>query len=239
MIETQTFDEVHLAFITYLDTYFVERNLENTFKMFSHHISGFGTGFDEKAYSSNEFKRLYSRDISQAPNSVHYIINKLHIESPVQDVGIVSCELDIKTIVLEQELSLNNLRLSMFFVKTDEDWIVEHMHISFPTLEQDQEEAYPIKELEERNKILQRLVNEKTKTLEKANQELTKALNEVKTLRGILPICSYCKKIRADDKSWHMLEKYIHQHSDAMFSHGICPDCAKEHYPDFDLDDKR
>ena len=66
--------------------------------------------------------------------------------------------------------------------------------------------------------------------------ELKAALDEIKTLRGILPICSHCKKIRDDKGSWNQLEKYIHDHSDAQFSHGICPDCIKEHYPEIKLD---
>jgi PAS domain S-box-containing protein len=48
---------------------------------------------------------------------------------------------------------------------------------------------------------------------------------EIKTLKGIIPICMYCKQIRTDKKSWQQLESYISEHSDALFSHGICPSC--------------
>jgi hypothetical protein len=58
--------------------------------------------------------------------------------------------------------------------------------------------------------------------------ELRKALEEVKTLRGIIPICTYCKKIRDDEGMWNKLEAYIHEHSEAKFSHGICPECFAE-----------
>ena len=63
--------------------------------------------------------------------------------------------------------------------------------------------------------------------------ELQKALDEVKTLRGFIPICASCKKIRNDKGSWQQIEAYISAHSDAEFSHGICPECAKKLYPDF------
>jgi len=66
-------------------------------------------------------------------------------------------------------------------------------------------------------------------------EALQKALSEVKTLRGFLPICSYCKKIRDDKGYWSQIESYIHEHSDAEFSHGICPECAKKYFPDMDL----
>jgi CheY-like chemotaxis protein len=55
--------------------------------------------------------------------------------------------------------------------------------------------------------------------------ELEEALAQVKTLHGLLPICSYCKKIRGDDNYWKQVEGYIEDHSDVSFSHGICPDC--------------
>ena len=58
-------------------------------------------------------------------------------------------------------------------------------------------------------------------------------MDKVKLLSGLLPICASCKKIRNDKGYWEQIEKYIHNHSDAKFSHGICPDCLKKLYPDF------
>jgi hypothetical protein len=69
------------------------------------------------------------------------------------------------------------------------------------------------------------------------NQQLKKALAEVKILRGMLPICSFCKNIRDDKGYWNQIESYIGQHSEAEFSHSICPKCAKEHYPEIDIHD--
>lgn len=64
---------------------------------------------------------------------------------------------------------------------------------------------------------------------------LQEAISEIKTLQGILPICSFCKKIRDDQGAWNQVEKYIHEHSDVAFSHGVCPECVKKHYPELDL----
>ena len=61
---------------------------------------------------------------------------------------------------------------------------------------------------------------------------LQDALIQVKTLQGMLPICAHCKKIRNDQDNWQPIESYISQHSGAKFSHGVCPDCLKEHYAD-------
>ena len=59
--------------------------------------------------------------------------------------------------------------------------------------------------------------------------------NEVKTLRGIIPICSSCKKIRDDQGAWNQVEVYVKEHSEAEFSHGLCPDCMKKLYPDIEI----
>jgi PAS domain S-box-containing protein len=60
-------------------------------------------------------------------------------------------------------------------------------------------------------------------------RELKAALSEVRTLQAILPICSYCKKIRDDENYWHTVESYISQHTSSQFSHGICPSCLAKH----------
>ena len=57
---------------------------------------------------------------------------------------------------------------------------------------------------------------------------LAAAMAQIKQLEGIIPICVYCKKIRDDQQSWHQLEAYISNHSEAVFSHGMCPPCAEE-----------
>jgi sigma-B regulation protein RsbU (phosphoserine phosphatase) len=61
--------------------------------------------------------------------------------------------------------------------------------------------------------------------------ELSLALEQIKTLRGIVPICSNCKKIRNDKGYWQQVEVYVHNHTEAEFTHGICPDCIQELYP--------
>ncbi len=58
-------------------------------------------------------------------------------------------------------------------------------------------------------------------------EKLQKALEEIKTLRGLIPICAWCKKIRDDEGYWDELEVYLSKHSEAVFSHGLCPECSK------------
>lgn len=69
-----------------------------------------------------------------------------------------------------------------------------------------------------------------------AIDELRAAVKEIQALRGIIPICSHCKKIREDHGAWSQLEAYIQRRSAAQFSHGICPDCARRYFPDLEPD---
>lgn len=78
---------------------------------------------------------------------------------------------------------------------------------------------------EELNRTLEQKVEERT-------AKLKESIAQIKVLSGLLPICASCKKIRDDQGYWKQIESYIRDHSEAKFSHGICPDCAKELYPE-------
>lgn len=71
------------------------------------------------------------------------------------------------------------------------------------------------------------------KDREKTIENLKNAMSQVKRLSGLLPICSHCKKIRDDKGYWNQVELYIDKHSDAKFSHSICPECMDEYYSDY------
>lgn len=83
-------------------------------------------------------------------------------------------------------------------------------------------------------------LSSKNEELQQVNQQLRQALLEIKTLRGFLPICASCKRIRLQDRdprkqeSWVALEEYLTSHTEAKFSHGICPACLKQLYPEFE-----
>jgi DNA repair exonuclease SbcCD ATPase subunit len=85
------------------------------------------------------------------------------------------------------------------------------------------------KEIDERKQI--------EKEREKLISELQMAMGEVKKLSGFLPICSSCKNIRDDEGYWNQIENYIRDHSEAEFSHSICPECVKKLYSDLEVYD--
>ena len=95
--------------------------------------------------------------------------------------------------------------------------------------------------LKEFNEKIELTVRQRIVELEHANRELKKTLEQlqeafdkVKTLKGIVPICASCKRIRDNKGYWNQIESYFKEHADVDFSHGICPECSKKLYPEYD-----
>ena len=86
-------------------------------------------------------------------------------------------------------------------------------------------------ELRARIRVGQRVV-ELQSSLANHVEELQEAVSHIKKLQGMLPICMYCHKIRNDQESWEQIDKYLTAHSDATFSHSLCPECLDKHYPE-------
>lgn len=91
----------------------------------------------------------------------------------------------------------------------------------------------PRKEFVARIKAMERIKRAEERLLQTQHEqaividELRKAMDEIKTLRGLIPICAWCKRIRDDKGYWDQLEVYLSKHSEAVFSHGLCPDCSR------------
>lgn len=94
---------------------------------------------------------------------------------------------------------------------------------------------YDPDELRARVEVGRRMLTLQASLAEKV-RALQQALDEVRTLRGIVPMCANCKKIRDDKGYWNQVEVYVREHTDAQISHGICPECARKLYPEYDLD---
>lgn len=90
------------------------------------------------------------------------------------------------------------------------------------------------KALKKENKERKRIQKEREKLI----QKLQYALDNVKTLKGMLPICARCKKVKDDTGYWQQVEEYVRDNSEAEFSHGLCPECMKKVYPDYDEEEK-
>ena len=82
--------------------------------------------------------------------------------------------------------------------------------------------------------MIQEILESKRK-LDEQVERLQDALSHVRRLQGLLPICMYCHKIKTDQQSWQQIELYVSEHSEATFTHGMCPECAREHFPEIKL----
>jgi len=120
---------------------------------------------------------------------------------------------------------LRSLYIILLTAKTHKDDLVEGLHAGA--------DDYMVKpfnreELQARVKAGIRIVQLQN-NLEQRVNELEDALSKVKQLQGLIPICSYCKKIRDDKNYWQQVESYFATHSEARFTHGVCPQCYNEH----------
>ena len=168
-----TATELYEALIDYLDTYFGRRDLEGTVARLAPGHCGYGTSLDETVYDIGTARRLFARDIEQAPNRVYYSIRKLAVTPLSDDHGVVMCELNIRTMIEEQELRFKNMRQTLVFSRIDGNWLIRHLHISFPAAEEHgADESYPNRELEEQTVVLQRLVDTKTAQLRNAMERI-------------------------------------------------------------------
>ena len=94
-------------------------------------------------------------------------------------------------------------------------------------------EAYPSPTRRETSEDILGSCIDITERVEARELILKERDSEIKRLRGMLPICSSCKKIKDDQGYWSQIEVYVREHSDAEFSHGLCPECLKRLYPEY------
>ncbi|MFP4266293.1 MAG: GGDEF domain-containing protein [Desulfonatronovibrionaceae bacterium] len=168
-------EELKKAFYNYLEVYCVQRDIDKTLELLALDITGHGTAWDESMKRGDECCALYKRDVEQAPNPIYYELQDLHTAALSAGFGYNTALLNFKTMIFDQEVQFFCLRLTIIWAKYDGLWKMEHMHLSLPSSSAHREdESFPVKELEERNKVLKRLVEEKTSDLNNTLDELSR-----------------------------------------------------------------
>ena len=135
---------------------------------------------------------------------------------------------------IKQQTHLRDIPIIMVTAKSD----LENLHEAFSAGAMDYINK-PVKSVELLARVASAITLKKEmdcrklreSELRRTNEELQQALREVKVLRGLIPICASCNKIRNDGGFWQQIEEYIGEHSEAEFSHGICQPCLKKLYP--------
>lgn len=160
--------DVRAAFEEYLAAYLTRRDRRIVDRMLDESVVGFGTGLAESTFKGLSLQDLFARDLAGAPNPVEYEVRNVAVRPLPPDAGLVVAELDVATTIAQQRLQFHDLRMSMVFRRHGRTWRIIHMHVSLPTTEHGDDEAYPVKELEERNAVRTRLVEERTEQLHAA-----------------------------------------------------------------------
>lgn len=202
------------------------------------------TDFNEAAhrdlgYSRDEFRKLRIVDIDpvQSPEEIEASIKEVlkkgsasfevkhrTKEGEMRDVHVITRVLD-----LSGQFYFQTIWHDITEQKRNEEEINRHREHLKELV--DKRTA----ELSRMNDQLQRDIAERKKAEHMKEQlidDLKKASAKIKTLKGLIPICAWCKKIRDDQGYWKKVETYIREHSDASFTHGICPDCLKRESPE-------
>ncbi|URN82869.1 diguanylate cyclase [Acetobacterium wieringae] len=164
-------------FDDFITAYLTERDLNKTASLFAESFFGFGTGLAERTYTKAEAMLLYQQDIESAPNPIAVTFHQKQFLLLDADNALVAAELDMKTVILEQWVKFNNLRLLLVMHRNQDTVAIVGMHLSFPTDVHGDEESFPLKELEERAHLLQEMVEKRTKSLKQAYDELSDLIN--------------------------------------------------------------
>ncbi|MFO7954624.1 GGDEF domain-containing protein [Thioalkalivibrio sp.] len=163
---------IRQAVHAYLDAWLRKRDLAGVLGWHAPHVSGFGTGGDESAFTPEDVERVVGRDIEQVPDPFDYEIHREDVRLVTDEVALVMLVFDMLLDTRGQRVRLNGLRTSLLLHRTDDSWRLEHLHGSFPASVHGADEPYPVKELEERAHALERLVQERTHSLEAAQSRL-------------------------------------------------------------------
>jgi ketosteroid isomerase-like protein len=198
---------------------------------FSEDFSGFTGGGDFLVKDRAGWVAITRQDFAQVKDPIRLEIKDVAIQSLAETVAVATSFFTIHLPIKDHVLSRETARLVLIFRKESAGWKITHSSISIPYYLVREGEIYPLKELVERNQALEAMVAERTAALDAQNLELSQALDQVRTLRGLVPICAACKKIRDDAGFWHQVESYIHDHTEAEFSHGLCPECIPHYFP--------
>ncbi|MBK5970296.1 MULTISPECIES: response regulator [Thiorhodovibrio] len=173
---------------SYLEAYFTQRDFAATVAWLSPSFSVVGTGLLELAENLEAAVASYRRDLADAPQPVDYVFRHRQMRALAPNLGLILAELDIETDVQGKLLVMHHLRLTMTVAApmealTDtgmpaDAWRIEQMHVSMPNSEQDEDEAYPVKELKERNAVLEKLTAELTRAEQRERTRIAGILHD-------------------------------------------------------------
>ncbi|MCX7779547.1 MAG: diguanylate cyclase [Negativicutes bacterium] len=165
-------EQIQTVFDLYLRLYFTERNYEQVIRLFHPYFCCIGTAKDEVSLSQENSMALYARDIAQYQEPIPYELTFVKIINVAPSVGVVLAGLNVDLKIHGLDMRIDGLRMSLVFVKEEENWLLQHLHISKEQDNLEAGEAFPLKKMEEKNRLLQQMVDDRTKELSKALESI-------------------------------------------------------------------
>ncbi|WP_159102300.1 diguanylate cyclase [Caldalkalibacillus mannanilyticus] len=161
------------VFEQFMHAYLTERDLKKCCEMASAiGITSFGTGRDEKIWNQDDFIKFYTRDMESVPDPIPFHIKNHHLYMPAPGLVIAQSIIDLHPYIQGYEVTLRDIRQTMVFGFEEGKPVICHIHTSLPTNVHEDEESYPLKEIQAVSEVVNRLVSEKTQDLKEAYHEL-------------------------------------------------------------------
>ena len=165
-------NQIRSAFHLYLQVYFSERGYEKTVKLFHPQFCVIGTASDEIAFSFEESLALYARDIAQYQEPIAYELTFCEILLRSPDCGLVMAGINLILHANGMDTRIDGLRMSAVYYREETKWLLQHLHISQEQHNLAAGESFPLVEMEEKNRQLERMVREKTVELNRALERI-------------------------------------------------------------------
>ncbi len=176
-------EEIIKSYRTFIDYYTHRRDLEGVLDMFSPNITNIGSGEDELTLDYDSVVAVFKRDIDQCPCPLSYKEKHLKVMAFNRDQGIVISSFDADTVIQNMPVCMQGYRFSILWQRTSGKWLISHIHLSKGEPSLKEGESFPLSEVEEKNKTLEKLVNKRTRELCKLNIELSDANKEISEIK--------------------------------------------------------
>ena len=164
-------------FEQYMQAHLVDRNLDSIIDLIDPDcVSSFGTSLDEKIWNREDFIKYFGRDVESVPDPIPYTIKEHHIHLPSGNFAIVQTVLDVFPVIKDYEVKLFDVRQTLIIGFKDSKPRIQHVHTSFPATVHEEDEPFPLKEIQDISEIVNRLVSEQTVDLKDAYHRLEESV---------------------------------------------------------------
>lgn len=180
---SNTKQEIIDSYHTFIENYTRKRDITSVIQMFSPNITNIGSGEDELTLDYDSVVEIFRRDIEQCPCPLSYTEKQLKVNVLTPNHGILISSFDSNTIINNMPHQMTGYRFSTFWEKTNQGWLISHIHLSRGEASLKTGESFPLTEINEKNATLEKLVNKRTRELCQLNIELSEANKEISEIK--------------------------------------------------------